>query len=72
VEESAHVIFDESGDQSNAEHSEDLELEKLMKIQRDSLIQDPVAEKDSNEESSAKPTEEPGSYSSSQEEDSYN
>ncbi|KAH0694816.1 hypothetical protein KY285_021913 [Solanum tuberosum] len=72
VEESVHVIFDESGDVSNAEHSEDLEFDELIKVQWDIMIQNPRAGQNSNEERSEKPIEELGPSSVAQEEDSQN
>jgi len=39
IEESVHVIFNESGEMNNIEDKDDLEHEKLMQIQRDSLVQ---------------------------------
>ena len=40
IEESVPGIFNEAGERNNLVHMDDLELEKLMKIQRDSLVQD--------------------------------
>lgn len=40
IDESVHVIVNDAGERKNLVHMDELELEKLMKIQRDSLVQD--------------------------------
>lgn len=41
VEESAHVIFDESRDMENLDDRYKTDLEELLQLQKDSLINDP-------------------------------
>jgi len=71
VEESMHLIFDESDDKSNDEHKEDPELEELITGKQDKAIQNPGS-KQIARESGVELTEEPGPSDSTQEAFSQN